>query len=183
MFQLESALKFLTGLSCLLVSAAFGAAWFQHALGPLLGFESGLQFHVALSGIAVLTSLFSDTFLIFYFVGTGVWMKDRSKDLVSGQKRDAAVRVWNLYETANKLKASSLPLATFGIVLALFSFILGGARQVGAIPTWIHPTLAAAFTLNALLGLKVHFRNIQRNLGYLDQVSTELDDLNLVLQK
>ncbi len=180
---LEKSIKFLVSLSALLILVAFFSAWFQHQAGPLLGFESGLQFHVAAAGIAVLTSLFSDTFVIFYFVGTGVWMRDRAKDLVSASQKTGAQKVWDLYQIANKLKASSLPFATFGIVLALFSFILGGARQVGAISPWIHPTLGALFALNAFFGLKFHLRNINKNLSYLDEVSMELDDSKWVLQK
>jgi hypothetical protein len=173
--SVEIGLKALILLSNIGLSIAFLVGWFQHALAGPLGFESALPLHVSVSSIAVILSLFSDTSVLFYFIGTGVWIKDRAKELNNVQKRTSALKVWNLYEQANKLKARSFPFASLGLMLAVFSFILGGAHQVGAIPSWLHPGLAFLLVANGWFGQKFYVKAVNQNLIFLDSVSSELD--------
>ena len=119
-------------------------------------------------------SLFSDICVIFYFIGTSVWMRDQAQALFPRNK-ERAQKIWTAYQLANKLKGKTFPFATMGIVWALFTFILGGANQVGAIPRWLHPTLATLLLVNSLVGWKFYFPNIVRNVTFLDEVSREIE--------
>ena len=172
---IEKSLKVLILFSNLGLSVAFLVGWFQHALAATFALEAALPLHVSISSIAVILSLFSDTSVLFYFIGTGVWIKDRAKELASVSQKDQAVRVWNFFEKANKLKARSFPFATFGLMLGVFSFILGGAHQVGALPTWVYLFVAFFLVVNGWFGSRFYKKAIDQNLFFLDSVSTELD--------
>src|SRR5471030_2356497 len=131
--NIEAALRGLIYLANLVLFFAFATAWFQVPIAVHLGLETGMQYHLGVAGIGVMISLFSDTCILFYFIGTSVWMRDRSKEMFL-RDRNVATESWTIYEKANKLKAKTFPFATMGIVLGLFTFVLGGANQVGAIP-------------------------------------------------
>ena len=131
--------------------------------------------------ISIFVLLFANISSIFYFVGTGRWVKDQAMLLMAQGRKKPSVAVWDLYEKANKLKALPMPFATFALVLGLFTFIMGGAHQMHAIPEWIHPSLA---TLLLLLNWTSHwatFRTIHKNLAILDQCSNIVDPPTAVL--
>ncbi len=172
--KIEPWLKGTVVLSDILLAVAFFMAFFQSELARALGFSSAFEFHLATSGIAVMLSLFSNSCIIFYFVGTGVWIKDRAREIV-GIDKDRALRVWSLYEKSNKLKGKAFPLPSLNLVLALFTFILGGALQVSAVPHWTHPTLATILIATSILATRITFRCIKDNLALLDQCTAEID--------
>lgn len=171
---LESAVRGVVLISNVILTATYAAAWVIFERGITWGAASPVQVHLALAGIGVLFSLFSNLCVIFYFVGTGVWMKDQAKEILA-QDRAKALRVWNFYERGNKLKGKAFPFPTMGLVFGLFTFILGGATQVGAIPSWLHPLLATIFLLLAWGGLPLIFGALKTNVELLDGVSDEID--------
>ena len=91
--------------------------------------------------------------------------------------REAARKVWALYESANKLKAAPFAFATFGLLLGLFGYILGGATQVGALPLWIHATLQTLFLACQWLALTFTFKNMRKNVAFLDEGSRVLSEI------
>jgi hypothetical protein len=136
--------------------------------------QGQLHVFVVLSTVAVLLSLFCDTCIIFYFVGTAVWIRDRAHEVLS-RDRALAVRLDGLYKSANKLKAKTFPFATMGLAFALFAFILSGAYQVKALSGWILGSLALLWWLNTVVGYVFHKRAIAQNLAILDQCSELLN--------
>jgi len=152
-----------------LVAWAMGrvAASFSAELSPL-------RLHIAMGSLATLLSLFASTCILFYFIGTGLWMRDQAKEIVV-LDRKAGLEVWRLYEEANRLKAGPFAFATFGLALGLFGYILGGATHVGAIPPWVHPTLATLLVANNWIAQRFTFRNMVKNVAYLDEASDRLD--------
>jgi len=174
MFNVEKSLKGLIVLSAMTLILSFSTAWFYRSLALKFQIESPIQLHLALATVSVLMSMFSDTCILFYFIGTSVWIRDRSKEVFL-QNRAAGKIVMQLHEKANKLKARSFPFATLGIGLGLFTFVLGGANQVHAIPKWLHPLLASLLLLNALYAMKHYFFAIGENIKILDQVSDSIE--------
>jgi hypothetical protein len=149
-------------------------AWSMGYWSEALGLPSPIQLHIALGSVSVLISRFGSTCILFYFIGTSLWLRDRSRELVR-RDREGGQKLWALYESANRLKAAPFPFATFGLLLGLFAYILGGATQVGALPGWIHPTLATLLLLNNLLAMLFTFKGMKRNVAFLDQASRILD--------
>ena len=161
-------------LSNVLLTLIFTTGWFQGRIGHWMGLESGFPFHLAGAAVAVLISLFCNVSVLFYFIGTGVWIKDKAKSRYA-QHRESAEAMWAIFEKANKLKGKSFPFASFGLVLGLFSFVLGGATQVGAAPHWLHPLVGGLFVVLSWSGTKWITQSVYANVKFLDQV-TELDD-------
>jgi hypothetical protein len=171
---IEKGLRFLVSFSNILLTLTYACVWKRHEIAAWLGLESGVSFHTAAGTISVLVALFAYVSLTFYFIGTGRWIKDQA-DAWLTRDRPRAMRLWKIYQDANKLKFPSLPLASFGMIFGVFSFILGGAHQVGAVAWWVHPLLATLLLVNGLFTQRVAMRGIRRNLEYLDLTSKEMD--------
>jgi hypothetical protein len=172
---LEGFVKSLFWLSNGLLLATYISAWFQNELALRFHLPGGIAFHVTAATLSIFVLLFANISSIFYFVGTGRWIKDQAHLLMAQRRREMTEKVWALYEKANRLKALPMPFGTFALVLGLFTFIMGGAHQMQAIPPWIHPTLA---TLLLALNLTSHwatFRCIRKNLVILDECSNLME--------
>jgi hypothetical protein len=171
----EWAVRALYLLSLSVLSLAYVAAWFQYPIAANFEWASPFLFHLATAGISVLLSFFANLSVLFYFIGTGVWMKDQAK-LVLARDRVTAQAVWAIYEKSNRLKARAFPFATFSIFFGILTFVMGGAFQVGAVPPWVHPTLASLLCLSGWLGIKFIFGAMRENLANLNECSALLAD-------
>jgi hypothetical protein len=87
--------------------------------------------HVAWAIPTVLLSLFSQSMVIFYFVGTGRLVKDEIADWPPERQRPilAALR---------HFKAATSPPATFSLLAAIGVFVIGGAVHTRALPSSSH---------------------------------------------
>ncbi len=161
--MIEKGLKVVLVVSDLGLLIAFILAFFQS--------RYGFPMHMASAGVAILVSFFANSCAIFYFVGTGVWIRDEAKALAV-RNREAGLQVWSLYEKANKLKGKAFPLPSLNIALALFTFILGGAIQVGAVSAWVHVTLATVFVISSFFSTRLVFSAMKSNMDLLNQTTT-----------
>jgi len=102
----------------------------------------GVRGHVSIALPTLVLGLAAQTVSIFYFVGTGVWVKD----MVREHGLDAGF-VARTREFKKNLSAWSL-----GAALALMAaFILGGGVDAGKVPWPVHAALAAlAFLVTAV---------------------------------
>jgi len=165
MLIIEKSFVVLLWLSSILLSLSFfGAIWFWQ----------DVQTHIVFASIATLLALFAHVSTIFYFVGTGIWIKDRAEEVLSKDK-DKAFRIWEIYRKANWLKSYSMPFPTLAIFMGLFGFIFGGALQVGAIDKWIHVAVASLFVLFSWIGLILALIALKKNIEYLNLTSQELE--------
>jgi hypothetical protein len=167
MLIIERSFVTLLWVSNSLLALVYLAAWNQGSLG-------GVQLHIVGASVATLLALFAQISTLFYFIGSGRWIKDQADEWVLRDKA-RAFRIWEIYQKANKLKAGPMPFATLGIFFGLFSFILGGALQVGAIPLWVHVTLASLLLVNNLVGQFFTLRALKKNLVYLDMTTREIE--------
>jgi len=166
MLIIERSFVTLLWLSNTLLGLTFIGAWFQS--------QFGTEMHIVSASVATLLSLFAQISTLFYFIGSGRWIKDQA-DSIFLRDKAKGFRIFEIYKKANKLKAGPMPFATFGIFLGLFAFILGGALQVGAIAKWVHVSLASAFLLNNCVGQYFTLRALKRNIVFLDQTTKEID--------
>jgi hypothetical protein len=172
---MEWAVRALYLFALSILSIAYALAWFQIPIAAHFNWPSSFVFHLATAGISVLISFFANLSVLFYFIGTGVWMKDRAKEILK-QDRSKAQQIWAIYEKSNKLKAKAFPFATFSIFFGILTFVMGGAFQVGAVPSWLHPTLATLLCLTGWIGIKFVFGAMRENLENLNKCSELLDD-------
>jgi len=96
--------------------------------------------HVALAIPTVMFSLFSQSMVIFFFIGTGRLVKDEVARYPEEDRR-------RVYRALSQFKRRTSPPATFALLSSIAVFVLGGAVHTRALPSWTH--LAAS--LAALL--------------------------------
>ena len=107
-----------------------------HSAAPLAGHL--VTRHVGYAIPTVLFSLFSQSMVIFYFIGTGRLVKDETAGYPEAERR--AVHIND--------KARTSPPATFALLSAIGVFVLGGAVHTKALPPWTH--LASSVAVAAI---------------------------------
>ena len=97
--------------------------------------------HVAYAIPTMLLSLFSQSMVIFFFIGTGRLVKD---EISSYSEADRRV----ILAALRGFKKRTSPPATFALLSAIAVFVLGAAVHVRVLPSWVH--LTAALTAVAM---------------------------------
>jgi hypothetical protein len=117
-------------------------------LSHALGTSTTVARHIALAVPTVLFSLFTQSMILFFFIGTGRLLKD------AAAKRDADARAYILGKV-REMKMRTSALATFTPLSALAAGLLGGAAHTGKAPAWLHLWSAVlALFLHALAFLR-----------------------------
>ena len=99
--------------------------------------------HVGYAIPAVLFSLFSQSMVIFYFIGTGKLVKEEVSEYPEPQRL-------RILRALRDFKRRTSPPATLALSSAIAVFVLGGAVHTRALPAWVH--LASAVAALALHG-------------------------------
>jgi len=103
--------------------------------------------HVGYAIPTVLFSLFSQSMVIFYFIGTGKLVKEETARFAETERKV-------ILEALRRFKTRTSSPATFALASAIAVFVLGGAVHTRALPSWVHlasSVLAVALHLWALL--------------------------------
>ena len=106
-----------------------------HSAAPLAGHL--VTRHVGYAIPTVLFSLFSQSMVIFYFIGTGRLVKDETAGYPEPERRA-------VHAALRRFKARTSPPATFALLSAIGVFVLGGAVHTKALPPWTHLASSAA---------------------------------------
>jgi hypothetical protein len=93
--------------------------------------------HVGYAIPTVLLSLFSQSMVIFFFIGTGKLVKSEVEDLPDAERA-------RVHAALRRLKARTSPAATLALATAIAVFVLGGAVHTAALPRWTHLAAAVA---------------------------------------
>jgi hypothetical protein len=117
----------------------FAVASGLHALTPLA--KTLMTRHVGYAIPTVLFSLFSQSMVIFFFIGTGKLVKEETARYPEDERR-------RILRALADLKRRTSPPATFALLSAIAVFVLGGAVHTHALPSWTH--LAASVGALAL---------------------------------
>ena len=89
--------------------------------------------HVGFAIPTVLFSLFSQSMVIFYFIGTGKLVKEEVASYPEPERRA-------VLNALRRFKATTSPPATFALFSSIAVFVLGGAVHTSALPSWTHLT-------------------------------------------
>ena len=110
-----------------------------HSAAPLAGHL--VTRHVGYAIPTVLFSLFSQSMVIFYFIGTGKLVKEETAAYPEAERRA-------VLGALRRFKAKTSPPATFALLSAIAVFVLGGAVHTRALAPWTH--LASSITAAAI---------------------------------
>jgi hypothetical protein len=112
--------------------------------------------HIGWAIPTVIFSLFSQSMVIFFFIGTGKLVKDEVAGLPEAQRR-------RVLATLSRFKRETSPPATFALLSAIAVFVLGGAAHTKALPSWVHLASAVAAFLLHLWALEAEWRAFGEN--------------------
>ena len=112
--------------------------------------------HVAMAIPTVMFSLFSQSMVIFFFIGTGKLVKEEIAGLPEAERRKVLAAL-------SRFKRETSPPATFALLSAITVFVLGGAVHTRALPSWVHLVSAAAAFLMHLWALRAEWRAFGEN--------------------
>jgi hypothetical protein len=87
--------------------------------------------HIMVAIVTVVIGLFSQSMTMFFFIGTGKELKDKSD-------QDASV-----VQRTKAFKSRVFPAATYAMAAIMITFIMGGGVGSGKTPLWLHNALAA----------------------------------------
>lgn len=117
--------------------------------------------HVGYAIPTVLLSLFSQSMVIFFFIGTGKMVKEQTGGLPEPERAAilAAVR---------RFKMQTSPPATFALFAAITVFVLGGAAHTRALPPWVHLGAALAAVATHVWAFLAEWRAFAENNRLMD---------------
>ncbi len=92
--------------------------------------------HVGWAIPTMLLSLFSQSMVIFYFIGTGRLVKDEIRGLSEEEQRP-------ILSALRRFKARTSPPATFALLSAIAVFVVGAAVHTRALPSSAHLAASA----------------------------------------
>ena len=110
--------------------------------------------HILFAIATVVIGLFSQSMTLFFFIGTGKQLKDRTVGLDSENDVKRATR-------ALTMKVS--PIATYACLILMTTFIMGGGVSSGKTPKWLHNALSAASLLIFLRAYWVEINAMNAN--------------------
>jgi divalent metal cation (Fe/Co/Zn/Cd) transporter len=87
--------------------------------------------HIVVALVTVVVGLFSQSMTMFFFIGTGKELKEKSR-------QDAGVE-----QQTKDFKSRDFPAAMWAMAAIMVTFITGGGVGSGRTPVWLHDALAA----------------------------------------
>lgn len=126
-----------------------------------------LRTHVLLAIFAAFMVLLGHSMTMFYFIGTGV----RMKELVA----EHAVTEEDLVYPTRRFKAKVFPFATMALLFTMITFILGGGVDRGSLPGWVHLIVAVAAMVLHFMAIQKEAWAIHANIKLFDRLDAILD--------
>ncbi len=155
------ALLLTTGLAVagFLITSIQGFVLASHTASPVVRALVGQ--HVRWAIPTVLLSLFSQSMVIFYFVGTGRLVKDEIAIWPEEQRRP-------ILKALAGFKRRTSPAATLALASAIGVFVLGGAAHTRALPAWTHLAASVAALAANLWAFVAEFAAFSENHDLMD---------------
>ena len=88
--------------------------------------------HSAFGFVTAIVYLFTEVLVMFFFVGTGVSIKEYIQQNNADQ---------NYHKRSNEIKRKLYPPTLLNVLLIMTTFIIGGGVDTGVISGWIHGLL------------------------------------------
>ena len=142
-----------TSAQGLLVSSAL------HTAAPIAG--RLVTRHVGFAIPTVFFSLFSQSMVIFYFIGTGKLVKEEVASYPEPERRA-------VLGALRRFKAKTSPPATFALLSAIAVFVLGGAAHTSALPAWTHLTASISAVAIHTWALLAEWKTFGQNHELMD---------------
>lgn len=127
----------------------------------LLPLEIYTRTHVLLAIFAAFLVLFGHSMTMFYFIGTGI----RMKELVAEHEIQE-----DLITPTKIFKKRVFPFATMAMLVTMITFIIGGGVDTGRVPSWGHLLLALVATVLHFIAMQKEAVAISANVRLFDRL-------------
>ena len=118
--------------------------------------------HATFALLFTIIYLFTQSLIIFFFVGTGVSVRDYTK---------ANHLPAQFHQQSIGIKRRVYPPLLLNMLLVMILFISGGALDTGRVPTWFHSLLFYTAFFHFILVLLREHRAFQENTDIILQMS------------
>lgn len=117
--------------------------------------------HIVVALVTVVFGLFSQSMTMFFFIGTGKELKDKSQQdsEVVRRTRDFKTRVF--------------PAAMWAMAAIMVTFIMGGGVGSGKTPVWLHDALAALSIILYMRAYWIQIRAMNENASLMERYLKE----------
>ncbi len=116
--------------------------------------------HIFFALATVVIGLFSQSMTMFFFIGTGKQLKEKT----AGGNAEAAVK-----QATRAMAMKVSPAATYAMAILMITFIMGGGVGSGATPRWLHLTLSAASILLYARAYWIEIRAMDENARLMEK--------------
>ena len=137
------------------------SAWSGWALSHAAGASAAR--HIIVAVPTVLFSLFTQSMVLFFFIGTGKLLKEAAAKRSDPEGRDYILR------RVKDFKARTSALATFAPLSALAAGLLGAGAHTGTTPAWLH-------LWSAVLALVLHVVALGREVVAMAETNQLMDE-------
>jgi hypothetical protein len=143
------------------------SAWSGWALSHAVGGLPAAR-HIAVAVPTVLFSLFTQSMVLFFFIGTGKLLKEAAAKRPDPEGRNYILR------RVREFKARTSALATFAPLSALSAGLLGAGAHTGATPVWLH-------LWTGILAILLHVVALGREVVAMAETNQLMDEAGTVV--
>lgn len=116
--------------------------------------------HIFIALATVIAGLFSQSMTMFFFIGTGRQLKDKTH----ATNAEADVRA-----ATRRLAMRVSPAATYAMLLLMITFITGGGVASGKTPHWLHLSLTIGSLLLYLRAYWIEIHSMEENARLIER--------------
>jgi len=117
--------------------------------------------HIVVALVTVVVGLFSQSMTMFFFIGTGKELKEKSD-------QDAGV-----VQQTKAFKARVFPAAMWSMTAIMITFITGGGVGSGRTPLWLHNALTAVSIVMYARAYWIQIRAMNENASLMERYLKE----------
>ena len=117
--------------------------------------------HIIVALVTVVIGLFSQSMTMFFFIGTGKELKDKSD-------QDATV-----VQQTKAFKSRVFPAAMWAMTAIMVTFITGGGVGSGKTPLWVHNALTAVSVVMFARAYWIQIRAMNENATLMERYLKE----------
>lgn len=117
--------------------------------------------HIIVALVTVVAGLFSQSMTMFFFIGTGKELKEKSS-------QDADV-----VQRTKDFKARVFPAAMWAMTVLMVTFITGGGVGTRRTPIWVHDALAAISIIMYARAYWIQIRAMNENATLMERYLKE----------
>jgi len=117
--------------------------------------------HIIVAIVTVIVALFSQSMTMFFFIGTGKELKEKS-----GGDADVVQRT-------RSFKSRVFPAAMWAMAAIMVTFIMGGGVSSGKTPRWLHDALTALSIFMFARAYVIQIKAMNENAGLMERYLKE----------